>query len=309
MYTINYCGYNVHNPDYDTIYRPKGTGDYLLLLMDYPMYFYFKTEKSITNKRKHVNMDCSSSSFMANYTENCNPTLTEVLSKPNCCIIYTPNQMHYYKAKKEFSNSFIHFSCKKGIFEKYDIPLNTIFYPDNTLNLLQIIKKIQDEFINERVLKNEMCTALMNLLFVELKRSMTPKNNIKLIANITDNEKIAPQNHNSEDNKYSSVYDSFASLRLRMLNQLDKKWTIDKLCECTNMGKSQFYIYYKKFFKVSPKEDLTKARIDYAKYLLKNNNMLIYEISEKCGFKNINHFNRIFKKYTSLTPKEYKKNC
>ncbi|WP_022747791.1 helix-turn-helix transcriptional regulator [Lachnobacterium bovis] len=288
MYTINYCGYNVQNPDYDTIYRPHGSGDYLLLIIEYPMYFYFKSDKSIVNKRKQINNNRSSSSFMANYPENFNPTLTENLSQQNCCILYTPGTMQYYKAQKKFINSFIHFSCDKEEVEKYNLPLNTIFYPNNTSNILQLIKKIQDEQINKNVLKKEMCSALMNVLFVFLKRS-------------------CEENEFHQEKKYTSIYDSFASLRLRMLNQLDHEWKIEELCECTNMGKSQFYVYYRKFFNISPKDDLTKARIDYAKYLLDTQNILIYEISEKCGFKNINHFNRTFKKHTSLTPKEYKK--
>lgn len=57
----------------------------------------------------------------------------------------------------------------------------------------------------------------------------------------------------------------------------------------------------------------TKQFIDlkvilYAKELLKNNNLLISEIAEQLNFSNINSFSNYFKRYTSLSPTEYRNN-
>ena len=39
-FSIQFCEYNYSNPDYDQIYRPNGSGDYLFLLFKTPMKVY-----------------------------------------------------------------------------------------------------------------------------------------------------------------------------------------------------------------------------------------------------------------------------
>jgi len=51
---------------------------------------------------------------------------------------------------------------------------------------------------------------------------------------------------------------------------------------------------------------LTNVRIERAKELLKNTDMKIYEICEKVGYPNIEHFSRTFKKIVGVSPLQYK---
>ena len=48
-------------------------------------------------------------------------------------------------------------------------------------------------------------------------------------------------------------------------------------------------------------------RLLRAKYLLQTTNRSMIEIGEEVGYNNANHFSRIFKKYTDMTPMEYRK--
>ena len=48
-------------------------------------------------------------------------------------------------------------------------------------------------------------------------------------------------------------------------------------------------------------------RIERAQYLIATTNLPYIEIAEETGFENVPHFSKIFKKVTSLTPGEYKK--
>ena len=52
---------------------------------------------------------------------------------------------------------------------------------------------------------------------------------------------------------------------------------------------------------------LNNYRIDRAKDLLVNSQILIKDIGFKTGFNTIQNFNRVFKKATSMTPNEYRK--
>jgi two-component system, response regulator YesN len=52
---------------------------------------------------------------------------------------------------------------------------------------------------------------------------------------------------------------------------------------------------------------LDKVRITEAKQLLLNENLKVYEISERVGFNNIDYFYKKFKHYVGQSPKEYRK--
>ena len=52
---------------------------------------------------------------------------------------------------------------------------------------------------------------------------------------------------------------------------------------------------------------LNKYRIQQAMGMLENGDVKIYEISEKVGFASSQYFSKVFKKYTALTPIEYRK--
>ena len=85
-----------------------------------------------------------------------------------------------------------------------------------------------------------------------------------------------------------------------------KEWTMEKLCERANMEKSQFYSYYKKFFSSTPHNDLIEVRLDKAKNLLTNQALSISQTAELCGFSNLSHFSRYFKKHCGCSPKEWR---
>ena len=55
------------------------------------------------------------------------------------------------------------------------------------------------------------------------------------------------------------------------------------------------------------KQDIIQSRIKRAKYLLRNENNTIKEISDICGYNNEEHFLRQFKKTTGVTPSDYRK--
>ena len=50
---------------------------------------------------------------------------------------------------------------------------------------------------------------------------------------------------------------------------------------------------------------VTTVKIDYAKVLMKETNLKIYEVSEVMGFENAYYFSRVFKKVTGMTPRDF----
>lgn len=52
---------------------------------------------------------------------------------------------------------------------------------------------------------------------------------------------------------------------------------------------------------------LNKLRIERAKCMLRESNENILEISLDCGYNNIAYFNRVFKQYSGMSPREYRR--
>lgn len=65
---------------------------------------------------------------------------------------------------------------------------------------------------------------------------------------------------------------------------------------------------FKEDFNMTPHEYLTNMRIDLAKKTLRTDALLSIEtIAYMAGFNDSFYFSKIFKKYTGLTPRDYRK--
>lgn len=71
---------------------------------------------------------------------------------------------------------------------------------------------------------------------------------------------------------------------------------------------SYFCRNFKKIFGVPFSQYVTFYRISQAKILLLTTNKSVSELTELCGFESATYFTRCFKKYTTFTPLQYRKN-
>jgi AraC-like DNA-binding protein len=83
-------------------------------------------------------------------------------------------------------------------------------------------------------------------------------------------------------------------------------WSVEKMCQKVCLSRSYFQHLYKNFFSISFSNDLINARINFAKKLLVSTMLNINEISEKCGYANVEHFIRQFKKKKGVSPKHFR---
>lgn len=254
QFELHFCEYNRSNPDYDRIERPEGSGDYLFLLLKTPM------KMTIGQQR--------------------------VITKENACILYTPESAQIYEAVRKFRNSYVHFSCTENLGEKFHVPVNEIFYPQNCDTIDRCIRLMQEEYISDRAFAAEQEYALMVQLMICTAREL---------------EKI-----DEARGEWGGIYEKFEKLRLEMLSSYEKNWTIEMLCDRMNLEKSQLYYYYKMFFRSTPHGDLLQVRLDKAKNLLTNRALPAGQIGELCGFGNYSHFSRCFHKYCGCAPREYR---
>jgi len=65
-------------------------------------------------------------------------------------------------------------------------------------------------------------------------------------------------------------------------------------------------ILFKRELKINFVDYLHKIRIQKAQELLKNQNLKTYQVANMVGFSNEKYFSQLFKKYTGLTPTQYR---
>lgn len=81
---------------------------------------------------------------------------------------------------------------------------------------------------------------------------------------------------------------------------------ISEFAEIANRSISTFRREFETYYQTTPGKWLTAKRLEKASLLLKTSGKTISEITFNCGFKNISHFSKSFKKKFKFSPTEYR---
>lgn len=93
---------------------------------------------------------------------------------------------------------------------------------------------------------------------------------------------------------------------LYMTQNYSKPLTLEETARQVHLTPSYFSSLFKKVCGSSFKEYLNYIRIEASKNLLANTDYAIIDIAVAVGFEEQSYFTRVFKKYTGLTPKQYR---
>jgi len=63
---------------------------------------------------------------------------------------------------------------------------------------------------------------------------------------------------------------------------------------------------FQKIYQMSPRKYLSDLKLQEAKILLHQPEISLYEIANRLGYKNLSHFSRQFKRWTGITPTEFR---
>ncbi len=81
----------------------------------------------------------------------------------------------------------------------------------------------------------------------------------------------------------------------------------ERLAAICHMHPTYFIRYFKAEIGYTPKAYLTKLRMARARTLLRDGRLSVAEIAERLGFYDGMYFSKVFKKYYSVTPGEYRR--
>lgn len=85
------------------------------------------------------------------------------------------------------------------------------------------------------------------------------------------------------------------------------KITLEELASLAYMSPNYFCTFFKESTGFTPVEFINKLRVSKAIELLKTTDKTIYEVSLECGFTNLANFNKIFRRFSGVTPTRIRK--
>lgn len=200
----------------------------------------------------------------------------------NCAILYKPYQRVYYGACGErYANDWIRFDTDETYITTAPIPNGVPFVIHDPSYCHKIYQLLVKEHILNNNYKDISIDNLLRILFNKLLESYNYK-------------------------QTTPMHKSLNELKMEIYFNPNKDWTVAKMAERLNISVGYLEDIYKNTFGVTCMDDVINSRINLAKKYLLYENYTIAEIVALCGYRNIEHFFRQFKKITGVTPNRFR---
>ena len=211
-----------------------------------------------------------------------------IVTKGNM-ILFRPGepQVYYYYAVDKTEVYWVHFTGWKveEYLKRYELPSHeNVFYTGVSHDYPWIYNQMIRELQIQRVNYEDMISLYMHHIFISINRYIKEGRETKNDT-ISDVERAA---HYFKEN-------------------YNKQISIEQYAEEHLMSVNWFIHSFKNVMKMSPMQYIISLRIAMAKGYLENSTKNIAEISNEVGYENALYFSRLFRKYTGMTPTEYRK--
>lgn len=101
--------------------------------------------------------------------------------------------------------------------------------------------------------------------------------------------------------------DRMARLNLFIQHNLDQPVELSKLASVTGLSLSHFKSWFKEETGTTPLDYVLRFKIEQAQQLLRKKEIAITSIAFETGFQNSQYFASVFRKFTGMSPSEYRK--
>lgn len=207
---------------------------------------------------------------------------------PNTAILLDNSVPHcLYAAGDEYMDDWVRFQLsreERQEMEKINIPFNIPVYlgEDDTLELL--IKTACQMFDNENLNKKRIQhNLLMSMLLY-----------------------IGGVGKNARSEKKISYEAELKKLRKDIYENPGLEMSSPMIAKKLNLSASYLNKIYNELFGTSYMKDVFSSRMEYAQTLLATSDKTVNEIAELCGYNSSEHFSRSFKKYSCMSPLQYR---
>lgn len=169
------------------------------------------------------------------------------------------------------------------------------------------------------VIKSKSTNEDISVLISNLSRDINQYLNIRIKEITTKEYKNIEECLNDLENKYRNQNNilnnklEFCRPEIKSIvdyidNNLSKKISLDILSKVVNMNESYLSRIFKDSVGMTISDYIKIKRLEYAKELLKQNDMRIKDVAISIGIQDQLYFSRLFTKYFNITPSEYRDN-
>ena len=200
-------------------------------------------------------------------------------------VLFTPRSPIYYCASgSRYENDWMRFDSDEDFVSSlpvqgFPFPLPDAEYCHNLIQLLTWKNSFPGRN-NERVVEQ-----LLQLLFSELQEA---------------------SQSSADSFSQSPHYHDLMNLRKAVYNSPQLPWNVSGMAQQLHLSEGYLQVIYKNTFGISCMEDCIKARIRLAEDQLQYTTKTIASISEFCGYHNVEHFCRQFKRSTGKSPRAFR---
>jgi AraC family transcriptional regulator, arabinose operon regulatory protein len=204
---------------------------------------------------------------------------------PGTCLIYSPGHPQWYRgAGVGFRDDWCHVqgSDVGRLLDQASLPQNTLFAPRGSGFYPLLLEEIRTELQRQEPLWQDVVACLCARLILLLGRAQ---------AHVAAG---GPRR-----------LDALRGVREHVHEDLTRQWTVSQMAKLADLGENRFAVLYRECFGTSPMEDLIRARLSHAQWLLTNRNMTVTEAAAQSGFRNIQYFSRLFRRRVGCRPSDY----
>lgn len=212
-------------------------------------------------------------------------------AEPGDCIWYAPNSPTWYRGDSDgLDNDWAHLAVDglNTLLTHYHLPLFRLFRPREVSFVPGLLERIQNEYLGRRPNWQDAVELALEELLLKLSRGL---------------EAALPTHLSPVEAEH---YERFVSLRARLHQRLDENWDVARMAASVNLSVPRFAVLYKRFFEVSPLQDLIDVRLALAKQLLESGSASVGLVALRCGFQNVCHFSRFFRQRVGCSPRDWR---
>ncbi|MGM0836439.1 MAG: helix-turn-helix domain-containing protein [Bacillota bacterium] len=145
------------------------------------------------------------------------------------------------------------------------------------------------------------------LQMVEVWQNREPIQQLKAQQLATDIMLIILDEHHSASQLESASSKALSWFPSYLSNHLSERLTLQQMAIRANLSVSRFSTLFKQQFGSSPHQYLLEMRINHARELLEKTDLTLEQIASYCGFANIHHFSKAYKKKMGKSPGQLRK--
>jgi AraC-like DNA-binding protein len=201
----------------------------------------------------------------------------------HCAVLFQPNQKICYRINSEkYAVDWIGFDTDEIYVTQTPMIYGVPFVIHDPAYCHKLFQLLVTEYVSNNNYKEITIDCLLRILFHKMLESYN-------------------------DKQESPLYRGLHALKKEIYRNPGREWNVTEMAEKLNISVGYLEDAYKKTFGVSCMDDVIYSRIDLAKKYLLYDQYTIAEIVTLCGYRNIEHFFRQFKKNTGVTPGYYRK--